>query len=194
MLGVLRSKSRWVVVVTVDPAEPGTISIVAVVSSTIPDTRQRNNRATQTTRVVDTHTVQGRGVRSTAGDAGYPTVTTEIDARADPTATSAATGTFALQYAAISASPARGSDLRGRVVCLSVDANKAMIGGIVESSNSAAYPAGMAVRLAITDNGDPGAGRDTSTAFLGGEPTCALEPAAEVPLIEGNFVVRDGET
>jgi hypothetical protein len=180
-------------VVRLDPGETGTISLVAVVSSTTVDPRNGNNRASQATRVLDIHTVQGRGVRSTGGDAGYPTVTTEIDAKADPT-TRTVTGTFSIQYAAISASPARGSDLRGRVVCLSVEGNKAMAGGVVESSNSTTYPVGSAVRIALTDNGDPGAGvRDTSTAFLGGEPTCALEAVPELPLIDGNFVVHDGE-
>jgi hypothetical protein len=192
-LAVLRSKRRATVVVAVDPAELGSVSIAASVSSATADARRRNNRATQMTRVVGFHSVQGRGTRSTMGDAGYPTVTTEIDARGDPTAGGTATGTFAVQYAAISASPARGSDLRGRVVCLSVEGSKAMAGGVVEASNSAAYPAGTAVRLGFTDNGDPGAGRDTSVAFLGGEPTCEFAAVQEQPLIEGNFVVRDGE-
>jgi Domain of unknown function DUF11 len=191
-LGVLRNRSRSTAVVRVDPTETGTISVDAVVSSTTADPRHRNNRASQATRVLDVHMIQGRGVRSTAGDAGYPTVTTEVDARADPT-TGTATGTFAIQYAAISASPARGSDLRGRVVCLSVEGNRAMAGGVVESSNSAAFPAGSAVRIALTDNGDPGAGRDSSTAFLGGEPTCALDVVQEQLLIDGNLVVRDGD-
>jgi Domain of unknown function DUF11 len=191
-LGALPIRSRSTVTVRLDPGETGMISIVAIGSSTTADPRKGNNRATQATRVLDIHTVQGRGVRSTAGDAGYPTVTTEIDATADPT-TRTVTGTFSIQYAAISASPARGSDLRGRVVCLSVEGNKAMVGGVVESSNSTTFPVGSAVRIALTDNGDPGSGRDTSTAFLGGEPTCALEPVPELPLIDGNFVVRDGE-
>ena len=99
-----------------------------------------------------------------------------------------------MQYAAISASPARGSDLRGGVVCLNVEGNKAMAAGIVESSNSAAYPPAPQCDWDSPDNGDPGAGRDTSTAFLGGEPTCALQAVyQELPLIDGNFVVRDGE-
>jgi hypothetical protein len=192
-LGALPVRSRSTVAVRLDPGEAGTILIVAVVSSTTADPRKGNNRATQATRVLDINAVQGRGVRSTAGDNGYPTVTTEIDARADPT-TGTVTGTFAVQYDPISASPARGSDLRGRVICLTVDGNKAMAGGVVESSNNAAFPAGTAVRLAFTDNGDPGAGRrDSSVAFIGGEPTCALEPVEEQALIDGNFVVHDGE-
>jgi Domain of unknown function DUF11 len=192
-IGTLRIRPRSTVVIRLDPGETGTISMVAVVSSTTADPRKGNNRVTQTTRVLDIHAVQGRGVRSTAADNGYPSVTTEIDAHADPT-TGTVTGTFALQYDPISASPARGSDLRGRVVCLSVEGNKAMAGGVVESSNSAAFPSGTAVRLAFTDNGDPGAGRrDTTVAFIGGEPTCAIEPVEEQPLIDGNFVVHDGE-
>ena len=192
-LGSLPIRSRSTVVVRLDPGETGTISMVALVSSTTADPRRGNNRVTQSTRVLDIHTVQGRGVRSTAGDNGFPTVTTEIDAHADPT-TGTVTGTFAVQYDPISASPARGSDLRGRVVCLIVDGNKAMAGGVVESSNSATFPPGTAARLAFTDNGDPGAGRrDSTVAFIGGEPTCALEPVEELPLLDGNFVIHDGD-
>jgi hypothetical protein len=191
-LGALANKRKASVVVVVDPAELGTVSLSATVSTASVDRRRRNNRATQTTRVLGLDTVQGRGVRSTAGDAGYPTVTTEIDGRGDPTAGGRASGTFSVQYAAISASPARGSDLRGRVVCVAVDVNRATVGGVVESSNSGVYPAGTAVRFAITDNGEPGAGRDSLIGFLGGEPTCAPQPAEEQPLIEGDFVVRDG--
>ena len=72
--------------------------------------------------------------------------------------------------------------------------NKATAGGVIESSNNGAYPAGSAVRLAFTDNGDPGTGRDTQIGYLGlTEPTCALESMPEEPVIEGNFVVSDGE-
>jgi hypothetical protein len=172
----------------------GTVSLGVTVSSSTRDQSRRNNRAALSTRVVDFSSVRGRGIRSTAGDAGRPTVTTEIDARSDPT-TQTVAGTFSVQYDPISSSPARGSDLRGRVVCLSVEGNKAMAGGVVESSNNPSLPAGTAVRLAFTDNGEPGAGRDTQVGFLGGDitPTCVLEAVPELPLIEGNFVVRDGE-
>ena len=194
-LGAIGSGRKKTILVTVRPTAVGTVSLTAVVSSASLDGRRRNNRVTQTTRVLGLNSVQGRGIRSTAGDAGRPTVTTEIDARSDPTAGGSVSGTFSVLYAATSTSPARGSNLRGRVVCLSVEGNRAMVAGIVESSNSAAYPAGTTVRLAITDNGEPGAGRDTQVGFLGGDgqATCALEPVPELPLIEGNFVVRDGE-
>lgn len=126
------------------------------------------------------------------GDAGRPIVTTEIDARRDPT-TGVVSGTFVLQYDLSSRSPARGSDLRGRVICLTVAGNRAMLAGVVESSNTAASPIGSGVRLAFTDNGEPGAGRDTASAFIAVEPTCALDAVDELPLIEGDYVIRDGE-
>ena len=193
-LGRLARRARPTILITVRPTALGTASVGITVSSATKDQNRRNNRAAISTRVVDFSSVRGRGIRSTAGDAGRPTVTTEVDARIDPT-TRTVTGSFAVQYDPISSSPARGSDLRGRVVCLSVEGNKAMVGGVVESSNNPAYPAGTAVRLAFTDNGEPGAGRDTQVGFLGGDitPTCALEAVPELPLIEGDFVVRDGE-
>ena len=192
-LNTIRSKRRAFVSVRVQPTEVGTLAVTAVVTSPTPDAKRRNNRTTQTTRVVGMHSVQGRGIRSTRGDAGYPVVTTEIDARRDPTAGGSVTGSFVLQYAPISASPARGSDLRGRIVCLSVEANRAMAAGVVETSNNAAYPSGTVVRMAFTDNGEPAATPDMAVAFIGGEPSCALEVVDELPLLEGNYVVRDGE-
>lgn len=188
----LKSKRRVAVTVRVDPAALGVVSLRAVVSSATADSKRRNNSVLQTTRVVGLDSVQGRGIRSTMGDAGRPIVTTEIDARRDPTADSVS-GSFLLQYDSSSRSPARGSDLRGRVVCLAVTVNRALVGGVVESSNTSAYPAGAGVQLAFTDNGEPGAGRDTATAFIAVEPTCAFEPGVELPLIEGNYVIRDGE-
>ena len=190
--GTLASKRRVSVALRVDSTDVGTVSLTAVVSSATADGKRRNNSVVHTTRVLGLDTVQGRGIRSTMGDAGRPIVTTEIDARRDPTV-GTTSGTFLLQYDASSRSPARGSDLRGRVVCLAVSGNRAMVGGVVESSNTAAYPAGTGVRLAFTDNGEPGAGRDTTTAFVAVEPTCALDQADELPLIEGDYVVRDGE-
>ena len=188
------NKRKVTAVITVRTTESGSVSLTAAVSSASRDGKRRNNRATHLTRVLGLNSVQGRGIRSTAGDAGFPTVTSEIDARSDPTREGSVSGMFSVQYAAISASPARGSDLRGRVVCLSVESNRAMVAGVVESSNSAAYPLGTLVRLAFTDNGEPGAGRDTHVGFLGGDiSTCALEAVSELTLIEGNFTVRDGE-
>lgn len=188
----LASKHQVTVTVRVDPTGLGVVSLRAVVSSATADSKRRNNSVLHTTRVVGLDTVQGRGIRSTMGDAGRPIVTTEIDARRDPTV-GTVSGTFLLQYDSSSRSPARGSDLRGRVVCLAVAGNRAMVGGVVESSNNAAYPVGTGVQLAFTDNGEPGAGRDTTTAFIAVEPTCAFEPGVELPLIEGNYVIRDGE-
>jgi hypothetical protein len=180
------------VTVRVDPTGLGVVSLRAVVSLATADSKRRNNSVLHTTRVVGLDTVQGRGIRSTMGDGGRPIVTTEIDARRDPTV-GTVSGTFLLQYHSSSRSPARGSDLRGRVVCLAVAGNLAMVGGVVETSNTSAYPVGTGVQLAFTDNGEPGVGRDTATAFLGVEPTCAFQPGVELPLIEGDYVVRDGE-
>ena len=89
----LGSKRKATITITVRPAELGTVSLAATVSSSILDRKQRNNRAAQNTRVVGLDIVQGRGSRSTAADAGYPTVTTEIDASRDPT-TAAVSGDF----------------------------------------------------------------------------------------------------
>ena len=182
------------VVLTVRPSALGTISVTAAATSDAVDPQRRNNRIASTAQVLRMNTVQGRGIRSTLGDAGRSVVTTEIDARSDPT-TGETAGTFAIRYAAISVSPARGSDLRGRVVCLTVEGNRAMIGGVIESSNSPAIPAGWAVQFAITDNGDPGTGRDLDVAYLGRDvtPTCEPRTGDQLPLLDGNYTVVDGE-
>ena len=71
----------------------------------------------------------------------------------------------------------------------------------MRSSNDARWPAGTGVWLTVTDNGEPGAGRDTQQTYVGGfgnevNPqvcTVPLQPgeAAQAPLTAGDFVVHD---
>jgi hypothetical protein len=190
------NRRRVTVTIAVRPPERGTLSLTTMVTARTVDPVRRNNRAQQTTRDLGLHTIEGRGVRSSAGDAGRPTVTTTLGGRSDPMAPERASGTFAVQYAPDSRSPAAGSDLQGRITCLRVDGNKASVGGVVESSNTSRFPPGTAVQFAVTDNGDPGPGRDTQVGLLGGavQPTCDVPAAPEEPLLDGNFTVLDGDS
>jgi hypothetical protein len=102
-----------------------------------------------------------------------------------------AQGTFATQY------PRGDPYLRGHVVCLTVQGNRAMVGGIVDTvagSNPAANPVGSGVLFAITDNGSPGASRDTEVSYLDVENarSCAIQDSGqEIALKDGDLAVHD---
>jgi hypothetical protein len=55
----------------------------------------------------------------------------------------------------------------GRVTCLRVDGNRAVAGGVVTKSEAVNAPVGSGILLQVTDNGVPGAGRDTNVNFVG---------------------------
>ena len=191
-LGALRKGARVVVKIEARAATVGTASVSATISSKTADPRRRNNSATQATRVLGRDTVAGHGVRPVFNPFGPSPfrVSVDLDAASAFDGSDAA-GTFATRY------PNGDPDLRGRVVCLTVRGNRAMVGGVVESvsgSNPGATPVGSGVLFAVTDNGEPGPGRDTQVSYLGVENpnSCAVqENAMEFALTEGNFTVHD---
>ena len=74
--------------------------------------------------------------------------------------------------------------------------NRASVGGIVEQSNEPQYPPGHPIQLAFTDNGDPGAGKDTQVTYPGVDkaspcPVPLFADQPELPLIDRNYVVHD---
>ena len=188
----LRKGARVVVKIEAKATAVGSLAASATVSAKTSDPRRRNNSATQTTRVLGLDTVTGHGARPVFNPFGPSPfrVSVDIDASSAFDGTDAA-GTFATRY------PNGDPDLRGRVVCLTVSGNRAMIGGIVESasgSNPGANPPGSGVLLAVTDNGEPGPGQDTEISYLGVENarSCAIQEAgSELALTEGNFTVHD---
>lgn len=87
----------------------------------------------------------------------------------------------------------------GRVTCLRVDGNRAVAGGVVTKSEAVNAPVGSGILLQVTDNGFPGAGRDTNVNFVGfggSDPeltTCPFtDDVIEVTITKGDLAVHDG--
>ena len=83
----------------------------------------------------------------------------------------------------------------GSVECLTIDGNKARIAGIVrQSSFEEGIPSGSELTWTVTDNGEPGAGHDTASEFLGApaQAFCAAAVVSypEAPIRRGNIQVR----
>ena len=94
-----------------------------------------------------------------------------------------------------------GYPFSGRVTCLHAQGNRAVAGGIVTKSEASNVPVGSGVLIQVTDNGFPGAGRDTNINFVGfggSDPeltTCPfidLPEFPEITLTKGDFAVHDG--
>jgi len=191
-VGSLRRGTTTTVEFEAKATAVGAATVTATVSAKTVDPRRRNNASKQTTTVAGHDTVQGHGVRPVFGPAGQAgfRVSVDVDALSDFNGEDAS-GTFATSY------PNGNPELRGRVVCLTVAGNRAMVGGIVESASgegSSANPPGSGVLFAITDNGEPGAGRDTEVSYIGVENanSCALQDnGQELLLTDGNFTVHD---
>jgi hypothetical protein len=83
-------------------------------------------------------------------------------------------------------------DIKGRVTCLNIFGNMAIVGFEITKSKAGPIPEGAGGIFSILDNGEPGTGND---AFEGGPlpqpPTvCPLFPATRT-LTQGNFIVHD---
>lgn len=83
----------------------------------------------------------------------------------------------------------------GAVDCLTINGNHARIAGhVTQSTFEAGIPSGSELTWTVTDNGEPGDGRDTASELLGfsRELFCAA-PAGqypEAPIRRGNIQVR----
>ncbi|HZC28764.1 MAG TPA: hypothetical protein VE269_03410 [Gaiellaceae bacterium] len=186
-LGTVERGGKAMVTIVAGAAALGPLSLSVRAVSSVRDARPKDDATTITTSVTEPDAVKGVGVRAAFGGGQRPAVTNEVDAISGPTGADP-TGTFRVVYPTF--------ELRGRVVCLTVVGNRASVGGIVEQSNESQYPAGHAIQLAFTDNGDPGAGKDTQVTYPGIEnaspcPVPLFADQPELPLTEGNYVVRD---
>jgi len=84
--------------------------------------------------------------------------------------------------------------VRASVYCVDVEGNQAIVGSIVERSNTAFVPVGSVTFRKVIDNGE---GRNDppdqtgTTSFFPAPPRCppATTPIATAPVDEGNFVV-----
>lgn len=86
-----------------------------------------------------------------------------------------------------------GTDLRGRVTCLTATDHVAVAGGRIVRGESTSFP-GRGVLIEVHDNGE---GRPTRDRFGAGTTpappeTCPAEPLGLVSADRGNFVVHDG--
>ena len=186
-IGSLPPGATTTVTIAVRATTLGTLRLSVRASSPVRDARPKDNAASGAARVTEPDSVQGSGVRPTFGDGVRPPVTNVVDAISGPSGTDA-TGTFRIRYPSF--------ELTGRVVCLTVSGNRASVGGIIEQSNEPQYPLGGGVLLAFTDNGEPGVGLDTQVTYPTAEnptvcPVPLFEYQPELPLIDGNYVVRD---
>jgi hypothetical protein len=89
--------------------------------------------------------------------------------------------------------------IAGSVFCVNADGNQAVVGVIVEQSNTVFVPPGTVALRWVVDNGegsnDPPDQTATLTLFPP-PPTCppaTLAPIELGPVHQGNFVVKDGE-
>lgn len=186
-IGTLAPGVRVTVSFVIRGTAVGALRASVRASSRARDARPKDNSAAATRRVTEPDSVRGSGVRPTAGGGPRPPVTIEVDAISGPHGDDP-TGTFWTKYPSL--------ELRGRVVCLTVSGNRASAGGIVEQTSSpATNPVGSTVHLGITDNGEPGAGRDLEVTYLQMQAAeicpVPLQETPEILLIDGNFVVHD---
>lgn len=88
--------------------------------------------------------------------------------------------------------------IKGSVFCVDVEGNHAVIGSIVEESNTSFVPVGSQVFRKVIDNGqgesDPPDQTGTISFFPPVFTQCffATFPIATGPVVQGNFVVKDG--
>jgi hypothetical protein len=133
----------------------------------------------------------GVGERSVFG--APVTIRTSVFAFADPDGENA-TGVFS-SYGVVGGVR---FPFSGRVTCLRIEGNRAAAGGVVTRSEASNAPVGSGVIIQVTDNGSPGAGRDTNINFVGfggSDPeltTCPITDFPEPVITRGNYVVHDG--
>jgi hypothetical protein len=192
-LGNLAPRARATTTIIVNAVALGRLRLTARASSPTRDAHPRDNSTAAETSVTEPDFVRGYGVRPAFGGGARPPISVEVDAISGPSGHDPA-GTFTTKYPLTNPSP---FELRGRVVCLTVQANRASVGGVVEQSNDPTLPPGSRVQFEFTDNGDPGVGRDTELSYFSQETTtCTIPifPGQDFPqpaLIEGNYTIRD---
>lgn len=82
--------------------------------------------------------------------------------------------------------------ISGRVECLTVSANRATVGGVVEQTTHSGAPVDSGYRIHLTDHGTPGASRDSN--FNVGHARvvpCLIRDVAEIAITEGEVTVAD---
>src|SRR2546422_7755137 len=66
----------------------------------------------------------------------------------------------------VATSPVVELNVSGSVTCLTVVANAATIGGVVESTDNPQIPEGTGILIGIVDNGSPGQGQDAVSELV----------------------------
>jgi len=190
-LGSLRPKARATATVSVRATALGTLRLSARGSSATPDARARDNSTVSAARITEPDSVRGSGLRPLFGTTGpQHAIYVEVDAISGPQGEDPA-GTWFTRNPVTA--PAAG-ELRGRVVCLSVQGNRATLAGVIEQSTNPQYAPGTGVWIVFTDNGEPGAGRDTQSNYYNQDTaSCPIghHGSAEPVVFDGNYVVVD---
>ena len=193
ILGNLQPKARATATISVRATALGPLRLSARGMSATPDAKARDNSTANAARITEPDSVRGSGRRLLFGTTGPEhTILVEVDAISGPQGEDPA-GTWLTRNPVTA--PAAG-ELRGRVVCVSVQGNRATVAGIIEQSTNPEYPPGTGVLLAFTDNGEPGAGRDTQISYYNQDTaSCPVghHGFAEPALVDGNYVVADAQ-
>jgi hypothetical protein len=85
-----------------------------------------------------------------------------------------------------------GRDFRGRVTCLTVIGNLAVVGAVIERSDfSTLFPVGYFVRIVVHDLGEPGDVDGINFSEANPLPVSCVFPFATLPMQQGNFIVHD---
>ncbi len=159
-LGTLRPKAKATATISVRATALGPLRLSARASSATPDAKARDNSTSNAARITEPDSVRGSGRRLLFGTTGQENaIFVEVDAISGPQGEDPA-GTWFTRNP--ETAPAAG-ELRGRVVCVSVQGNRATVAGIIEQSTNPQYAPGTGVLLAFTDNGEQGIRRSATT-------------------------------
>jgi hypothetical protein len=134
-----------------------------------------NECPTQPAGVSPKDLVAGTGTLMTAGD---PVV--HVNASRNQN-TSAVGGRFFIKYPT--------GEVGGRVTCLTVNLNKAGVGGVVERVKGSPPP-GTEVLITVLDMGDPGTLDEANAVHVAGASTACPSTGTTLPIKKGNYVVK----
>jgi hypothetical protein len=97
--------------------------------------------------------------------------------------TSAVSGRFFVRYA-------NGAEIGGRVTCLTVNLNKAGVGGVIERVKGTPPPGSNEVLITVLDMGEPGTLDEVSAVRLAAASTSCPSTGPTSPISKGNYVVK----
>jgi hypothetical protein len=186
--GIVRPGTGATLELAVRPTRLGTFHVTARASTSTREATPKNNASTVSTRVRPADSVHAVGSRVILG----------LPTQFKIEAVSAAHGQDVAGSFSLDSEVAGGKHevTNGRVLCLSVVGKRANVGVVIDDSSTGAPPGTVPVTqllFQLTDNGSPGAGRDSLT-FAGGEGVgfkCFLGGFGGTTITSGDIAVHD---